>query len=224
MLVVAAIVLIVTGRREIEADSVADFNFAVTQDAVGARYNRTSELRISKIFQEYLDDGRNLRKRASVSQAQAHKLAHTLVQLCRKYRFDPAFILSLIQVESSFRIRAVSGAGAVGLMQLMPDTARFISHHSGLEYKGRSSLFDPKTNLSLGIRYMAFLRDKYAGLPPYFHIAAYNIGPARLDELLSRKNFKPSNTKRYYEKIKRGIPTWRYYPVEASSAAQQPGA
>jgi soluble lytic murein transglycosylase len=120
-------------------------------------------------------------------------------------------ILSLIQVESAFRSKVVSYAGAVGLMQIMPPTARVISKRYKIPYRGPKDLRNPYVNLTLGVTYLAELRDRYSGMSPYYHFAAYNVGPYRLDQLLLRKNFKPDKTKVYYDKIRNGVPGWRYY-------------
>ena len=96
-------------------------------------------------------------------------------------------------------------------MQLMPATAELIAHQKNLRYSGEASLADPFINLSIGIAYLEILRDRYKAFSPYTHVAAYNIGPTRMDELLARKSFKPTRTKKYYEAIMRGVPDWRYY-------------
>jgi soluble lytic murein transglycosylase len=139
------------------------------------------------------------------------------MMLCQKYRFDPAFILSLIQVESRFKTTARSGVGAVGLMQIMPATAAVVIREMDLpnaEDSGmlsRRTLSDPFVNLTVGITYLAWLRDHYQGMPPYYLVAAYNAGPAKIDDLLSKGAFKPVQTKRYFEAIRRGVPEFRFY-------------
>ena len=64
---------------------------------------------------------------------------------------------------------------------------------------------DPFTNLTFGVAYLAFLREHYRGLNPYYLLAAYNMGPAKMDELLSKKTFKPGKTKTYFEAIRRAV-------------------
>jgi soluble lytic murein transglycosylase len=146
------------------------------------------------------------------------KLARQLIELCEEYRFDPAFILSLIEVESRFRTRVVSPAGAIGLMQLMPATARFMAQSAQETLTTAKDLSqklrDPFVILTLGTAYLAYLRDEYLierGYTPYHVLAAYNVGPTRLDQLLTRKDFKPVQTKKYYESILRGVDQFRNY-------------
>jgi soluble lytic murein transglycosylase len=146
--------------------------------------------------------------------SQSSRLAQHLITLCERYRFDPAFILSLIQVESSFKVKARSPVGALGLMQVMPGTAQFVAQELGLPSRfvaDERAILEPFMNLTLGVAYLAWLRDHYRGASPYYLVAAYNIGPGRLDELLTRKSFRPRETKKYFEKIRAGVPGFRFY-------------
>jgi len=200
------ILLAVTAQRESEADPISDFSFGIPAAYVTPRYIERSQIHVADVFRRRLD--------SKPTPAQARALAKTLIRLCRQYRFEPALILSFINIESGFRTQVVSSAGAVGLMQLMPPTAKLVAHRSKIPYSGPRALRNPATNLTLGIAYLAFLRDKYEGLPAFYYIAAYLVGPHRLDQLVAKK-FKPIQTKAYFEKIKRGVPSWRYYaPAE----------
>jgi soluble lytic murein transglycosylase-like protein len=140
------------------------------------------------------------------------KLARHLYSLCRKYELDPAFVLSVIQAESSFRTDAISSAGAIGLMQIMPDTARVVARRNRIPALiSKKGLKDPFLNITLGVTYLRELRDRYAGLSLYYHLAAYNMGPHRLDVLRAKPGFKPSQTLKYYQDIMKGVNAWRYY-------------
>ena len=131
-------------------------------------------------------------------------LAHHLIQLCHYYHFDPTFVLAMIEVESGFRTDAVSPAGAMGLMQLMPSVAAQITSRQDIDQEESARLLsNPFTNLTIGIAYLDWLRRRYQGRSLYYTVAAYNIGPAKMDELLSRKDFKPVKTIKYYEAIQR---------------------
>jgi len=197
-----ALALVFVAASGFKADPTDDFSFSYARSPVVDGYKLMSANKIEAILSDRLD---------LFPDSQAGKLARHLVTLCKRYRFDPAFVLSLIEVESSFRVSVISPAGAIGLMQLMPETAAIVAKWYNIKYSGGRALVDPFTNLSLGIAYLSYLRDKYRELSPYFHIAAYNIGPARLDELLARKYFKPTKTKKYYEAIKQGVPVLRYF-------------
>ncbi len=141
--------------------------------------------------------------------AYTKKLAAHLYQLCIDFRLDPAFVLSVIKVESSFRADIISPAGAVGLMQIMPGTARVVSGK-----RGALDLKDPFLNLTLGLTYLRDLKERYSGLSPYYHLAAYNMGPHRLDQLRAKPTFKPEKTLKYYQDIMRGVESWRRYGLE----------
>jgi len=92
---------------------------------------------------------------------------------------EQAFILSIIRQESEFDLSASSHAGAKGLMQLMPYTAKIVSKQAGLPYSKSKLTKDPKYNIKLGSHYIAGLILEYEGSYP-FAIAAYNAGPKRV--------------------------------------------
>lgn len=92
-------------------------------------------------------------------------------------------ILSLIRQESNFDSQAVSRAGARGLMQLMPGTAKQVARQEQLTYAPAKLTEDPDFNVALGSRYMVDLLDNYDGFYPAA-IAAYNAGPSRASRWL----------------------------------------
>ncbi|MDA7573197.1 lytic transglycosylase domain-containing protein [Candidatus Pelagibacter sp.] len=92
---------------------------------------------------------------------------------------ETAFILSIIRQESEFDMRANSHAGAQGLMQLMPYTAKLVSKQAKLPYSKSRLTRDPEYNINLGSHYIAGLILQYEGAYP-FATAAYNAGPKRV--------------------------------------------
>ena len=92
---------------------------------------------------------------------------------------ESAFILSIIRQESEFDLKANSHAGAKGLMQLMPYTARLVAKQANLPYSRSRLTADPEYNINLGSHYIAGLILEYDGAYP-FAIAAYNAGPKRV--------------------------------------------
>lgn len=97
-------------------------------------------------------------------------LAEQIIRISLKYQINPKLIFSIIQQESKFNSLAISKKGAVGLMQLMPKTAKWLKvdrHH-------------PEQNLDGGIRYLAMQLRKYKSVK--LALAAYNAGPGNVDK------------------------------------------
>ncbi len=95
----------------------------------------------------------------------------------RAIGLDPAYVFGLIRQESRFIIDARSGAGASGLMQLMPATARWTAKKIGLAYSP-ALISDRDTNLALGTGYLKLVLDDFGGSQA-LAAAAYNAGPGR---------------------------------------------
>ena len=98
---------------------------------------------------------------------------------------DPELAFRLVKIESAFVVRARSSAGALGLAQVQPATARFYRPTITPD-----ELFDPARNLSIGFRYLRDLLAVYGDIK--LALLAYNRGPARLKELLDQGR-DPSN-------------------------------
>ena len=102
---------------------------------------------------------------------------------------DPMLVRALIQVESNYRPRARSPKGAMGLMQLMPSTAR--------EYKVRNP-FDPRANIEAGIKHLKSLIDRFAGKVE-LGLAAYNAGEGAVKKFNGVPPYR--ETRNYVSKI-----------------------
>lgn len=96
------------------------------------------------------------------------------------YGINDNLILALIRQESAFNAKARSSAGALGLMQVMPGTARNLG-----SIRKPQALYNPITNLKIGSRFFALLLKRYNG-DAELALAAYNAGPKRVDEWLKR--------------------------------------
>jgi soluble lytic murein transglycosylase len=99
-------------------------------------------------------------------------------------RPEPAFVHAIIRQESEFDPRAVSHAGARGLMQLMPATARITANREGISYSLAALTDDPQYNIILGARHLQDLLDEWNG--SYILVAAsYNAGSGRAREWIA---------------------------------------
>ena len=96
-----------------------------------------------------------------------------------------ALVDSVIQQESGGRVDAVSHKGALGVMQLMPDTARQMAKELGLQFNLHRLTRDADYNKQLGSAFLSKMLDRYDG-EQALALAAYNAGPARVDEWLER--------------------------------------
>jgi soluble lytic murein transglycosylase len=90
---------------------------------------------------------------------------------------DPFLVAAVVREESSYHPRAVSRAGARGLMQLMPGTAQPMAGHRGWPFRGGDLLDDPGSNIQLGTSFLASLIREFGD--PRLALAAYNAGPRR---------------------------------------------
>lgn len=106
-------------------------------------------------------------------------LAAKIYDIALAEGIDPRVAYGLVDVESDFSHKAISPVGALGLTQLMPNTARFFE--PGIQ---RADLFDPETNLRIGFRFLKELIAKYDGDVDRA-LTAYNRGPTVVDRVVS---------------------------------------
>lgn len=97
---------------------------------------------------------------------------------------DADFTLDLIRRESTFNPYAVSATGAVGLMQLLPSTAKWLAEKERLLWEGSETLFDPVKNVELGTAYLAYLARDFDNKDSLR--AAYQIGPNKVKRILKK--------------------------------------
>jgi len=97
----------------------------------------------------------------------------------RNYGLDPALLAAVIYQESKFKASARSSSGAIGLMQLLPDTAKGIALHTGGTAFRVDDLYDPEINVRYGAWYLRHLLQKYGD--ERTALAAYNAGQDNVD-------------------------------------------
>lgn len=105
---------------------------------------------------------------------------------------DPAWALALIRQESAFVPDARSRANAMGLMQLMPKTARYVAKRFNIQYSNTSELHDTNLNIKLGIHYLQYVYERFHN-HPVLTIAAYNAGPNRVAQWLPKDRTLPAD-------------------------------
>jgi soluble lytic murein transglycosylase len=119
-------------------------------------------------------------------------LARTLVDEARRHGLDLALVMAVMHVESRFYNFALSPAGAVGLMQILPSTGQELARRAGIPWRGEQTLLDPNTNVRLGIAYLRELSDRYDG-DLSAALAAYNWGPGHVDRRIQEGAELPSH-------------------------------
>jgi soluble lytic murein transglycosylase-like protein len=118
----------------------------------------------------------------------------TILQAAQRYGLDPALLAAMVKVESGFDPRAVSPAGAKGLLQLMDATAAAL---------GVRDPFDPTQNLDGGARYFSQLLQRFGGNVS-LALAAYNAGPGAVEQAGGVPPYP--ETQRYVSAV---LATWR---------------
>ena len=118
----------------------------------------------------------------------------------RNYQLDPALLAAVIYQESKFRSDEESSSGAIGLMQLQPETAKGIAIRTGGSRFQTSDLYDPEINVRYGSWYLRHLLDKYDDEKTA--LAAYNAGQRNVDEWRAQgKEIQFSETREYVDRV-----------------------
>ena len=150
--------------------------------------------------------------------APADPLASSIAEASRRFRIPAAWIRAVIHVESAGETNALSPKGAMGLMQIMPNTWAGLCKRYGLG----TDPYDPHANIMAGAAYLRELLDRYgtAGF-----LAAYNAGPARWEDHLARGRPLPAQTYAYLAQLalildNRGS----HFPITLTSVASSRNA
>lgn len=129
------------------------------------------------------------------------KLSRQIVTECEKAQFDPMFVAAVIKSESFFNELARSNKGAVGLMQIMPATGKYLEKfRSEADWPTPAKLTDAGYNIHLGVTYLKQLDEMYGG-NRVLTLIAYNWGPGKLDRAIRSGHGIPAETVRYALKI-----------------------
>ncbi len=167
-------------------DARREWNFAIP------RLSHSQQLKAAKLADQW---GWHDRAIATLAAARywddltvRFPLAHQqqVVRQATKTKINPAWAFAIIRQESAFTPDARSHAGALGLMQLMPRTARKMARTLHLRRPRRHDILNIDTNIRLGVQYLKTVQDRYQG-HPVLATAAYNAGHRRVIKWLPEK-------------------------------------
>ena len=173
----------------------------------------------------------------AVRTVSANLHAAFVTEASQRFGIPEHWIIAVKRAESAGDVRAISSAGALGLMQVMPATWTELRARYGF---GRD-LYDPRDNIHAGTAYLREMYDRYGNVPAM--LAAYNAGPARYDDYVQRGRALPPETRAYVALLAPQLgatspsiapsvappPDWREAPLfvvrsaDARSAASPPG-
>jgi soluble lytic murein transglycosylase len=127
---------------------------------------------------------------------------HIIRGHAENHGLDPALLAAVVYVESRFDPNATSAAGAIGLMQLLPETAKGIALRTGGKRFVVADLRDPEINVRYGSWYLSHLREQYGDMG--LALAAYHAGPGNVDHWREKGLGIPfPQTRAYVEKVER---------------------
>lgn len=101
------------------------------------------------------------------------------------YQIDPAFVAAIIKRESDYDPRAISYAGAMGLMQFMPDSFEWIAPKFGISADDMEAIYDPENAIKMGCYLLSYITKKYDG-DPILTACAYHAGWGNVDSWLKK--------------------------------------
>ena len=124
------------------------------------------------------------------------QIPHQIYQESKKYGYDPLILTALIVTESSFNNWAKSHKGALGLMQIKLATGQAMASEMGAAWAGKSTLFDPATNIALGAFYLNKLKKRFKDMK--IALEAYNHGPTRISRYLRKGKLPEDYSKKVF--------------------------
>ena len=119
-----------------------------------------------------------------------------------KYSLEPSQVAAIIYEESKFDPDVVSSQDAIGLMQILPDTANLLAKELGIDRLLRDDLFIPDVNIRFGTYYYRELLDKYNGEQD-LALAAYNAGFGAVDKAERKIDKLPKETQEFVKRTKK---------------------
>jgi soluble lytic murein transglycosylase-like protein len=150
-----------------------------------------------------------------------HRANQLVVSFSDGSAVDPELVWAIMREESHYRVDARSAVGALGLLQLMPSTAKQLAREQGLASFETGHLFDPRTNITLGASYLAQLGRRFDGRMSAA-IGSYNAGPrkvagwlkgegGRLDDDVWVESIPYDQTRSYVKRVLRSLHVYRSF-------------
>jgi len=162
-------------------------------------------------------------RQSGLPERQQRRIAIAIVREARHNGLDPLLVVALIKAESSFDNYARSKVGAMGLMQVMPQTGKWISSLRGKRLAKNSHLFDSELNLEIGTAYLADLIRRFGSLDAA--LVAYNAGPGAARRILADRAARarflggyPRKVVREFQRLKANLVGGERAAVEVASA------
>lgn len=122
---------------------------------------------------------------------------------------EPAWVASVIRNESRFRLAVVSPAGAIGLMQIMPETGAWIAEQVSLSDYSLAHLTNPASSIQMGTWYLRYLLDRFSTVDGA--LMAYNAGPTNAESWDGNLERAFPETQKYIRRVHLSLPIYRAY-------------
>ncbi|MBR0423685.1 MAG: lytic transglycosylase domain-containing protein [Clostridia bacterium] len=146
------------------------------------------------------------------------KYENIVEKMSQKYNIEKPLIYAIIKCESDFDEKAESSAGALGLMQVTPDTFKWLEKYTQNHYELKEDMLDPENNIECGTLFMSILIKKYNDLD--VSLSAYNAGMKTANRWLKDKeistdgktleNIPYSETKKYVKRVKFAYKVYKF--------------
>lgn len=146
------------------------------------------------------------------------KYQDLIQKYAHEYELDPYLVAAVIKVESNYRADAVSNRGAMGLMQVMPDTGAWIAPKIGMDGFENEMLLEPEVNIRLGCWYLKYLYDRFDGKMDAI-LCGYNAGHNATERWLQNPDYSSdgktfdkipaSDAQKYVDKVNAAYETYQ---------------
>jgi soluble lytic murein transglycosylase len=199
---------LVSFRLDLRSEGVREWNFSIRGMDERELLAAAQLACDNEVWDRCINTSERTRKEVDITQRFPMPYRGDVLAKAERAGLDPALVFGLIRQESRFIVDIRSGAGASGLMQLMPATARWTAKKVGLPYQS-SMINDRPVNLRLGSSYLKLLLDDFGGSQA-MAAAGYNAGPGRprrwregpvLEPAAWAENIPFSETRDYVKKV-----------------------